>query len=133
VSGILLDTNALLLFALEGDRIQPGQREAFASNDRYISEVCALEIAIKYSLGKLELPPPFQTDFSRAFREMAAELSADIVAIDLKHIDRLSRLPLVHRDPFDRLIICQSLENDLTVMTQDRTFAAYPGLSLIQI
>jgi len=133
VTGILLDTNALLLLALQPEAIAPATRELFAAQDRYISQVCAIEIAIKLSIGKLTLPPPFQTDFTRAFLEMAARLSADILAIDLKHIDRLSRLPLVHRDPFDRLIIAQSLENDLTIMTRDRAFADYPGLSLVQI
>jgi PIN domain nuclease of toxin-antitoxin system len=64
---------------------------------------------------------------------MASEFSADILPIRLNHIDRLSRLPLLHRDPFDRLIIAQSLEDDLTVMTRDRAFAEYPGLRMVQI
>jgi PIN domain nuclease of toxin-antitoxin system len=133
VTGLLLDTNALLLFALQPERVATAHRELFAANDRYISQICAIEIAVKLSIGKLSMPPPFQTDFSRAFVEMAFRLSADIVPVSLKHIDRLSRLPLVHRDPFDRLIIAQSLEDDLTVMTRDRAFADYPGLSLVQI
>jgi PIN domain nuclease of toxin-antitoxin system len=133
VTGYLLDTNALLLFAFEPEGASQADRAAFASGDRYVSQVCAIEIAIKFSLRKLSLPPPFQTDFARAFNEMVDELSADILPIDLKHIDRLSRLPLFHRDPFDRLIIAQSLEDDLTVMTRDRAFADYPGLSLVQI
>jgi len=133
VSGILLDTNALLLLALQPEKVSPIAQELFATQNRYVSQVCAIEIAIKLSIGKLVLPPPFQTDFTRAFHEIATRLSADILPIDLKHIDRLSRLPLVHRDPFDRLIIAQSLENDLTIMTRDRAFAEYPGLSLVQI
>jgi PIN domain nuclease of toxin-antitoxin system len=133
VTGFLLDTNALLLFAFEPEKVSKAHLEAFGGLDRYVSQVCAIEIAIKFSIGKLALPAPFQLDFPRAFTEMAAELSADILPISLNHIDRLSRLPLFHRDPFDRLIIAQSLEDDLTVMTRDRAFAAYPGLSLVQI
>jgi len=133
VTGLLLDTNALLLFAFESGRTSQPHRDAFAGADRYISQVCAIEIAIKFGLGKLNLPVPFQTDFTRAFTQMVAELSADVLPIELRHIDRLSRLPLLHRDPFDRLIIAQSLEDNLTVMTRDRAFAAYPGLSLVQI
>jgi PIN domain nuclease of toxin-antitoxin system len=133
VTGFLLDTNALLLFAFEPERVSKTHREAFARQDRFVSQVCAIEIAIKFSLGKLPLPPPFQVDFSRAFTEMASEFSADILPIRLNHIDRLSRLPLLHRDPFDRLIIAQSLEDDLTVMTRDRAFAEYPGLRIVQI
>jgi PIN domain nuclease of toxin-antitoxin system len=133
VTGFLLDTNALLLLALESDTVSRTHRDSLGAGDRYVSQVCAIEIAIKLSLGKLVLPAPFQTDFPRAFTEMASQLSADVLRIELKHIDRLSRLPLFHRDPFDRLIIAQALEDDLTVMTRDRTFAAYPGLSLVQI
>ena len=133
MTGFLLDTNALLIFAFEPGRTSQAHRDAFDEGDRYVSQVCAMEIAVKFSVGKLRLPPPFQTDFTRAFKDMVSRLSADILAVDLKHIDRLSRLPLFHRDPFDRLIIAQSIENDLTVMTRDRAFAAYPELSLVQI
>jgi PIN domain nuclease of toxin-antitoxin system len=133
VTGILLDTNALLLFAFEPQRVSETHRDAFAARDRYISQICAIELAIKLSLGKLSLPAPFTVDFARAFREMALELSADILPIELKHIDRLSRLPFLHRDPFDRLVIAQSLEDDLTVMTRNRAFTAYPGLSLMSL
>jgi PIN domain nuclease of toxin-antitoxin system len=133
VTGFLLDTNALLLFALESAQTSKSHRDSFSRGDRYISQVCGIEIAIKFGLGKLILPAPFQTDFSRAFMNMAAELSAEILPIELRHIDRLSRLPLFHRDPFDRLIIAQSLEDNLTVMTRDRAFASYPGLSVVQI
>lgn len=132
-SGILLDTNALLLLALQSTAVPEVHRETFASSERYISQVSAIEIAIKFSIGKFSLPPPFGTDFPRAFLDMAAQFRADVLPIDLKHIDRLSRLPLFHRDPFDRLLIAQALEHDLTVMTRDRAFAAYPGLNLVQI
>jgi len=133
VSGVLLDTNVLLLMVFESETIGPVHRDAFAAADRYVSQVCAIEMAIKFSLGKLALPPAFRTDFSRAFAGMVADLSADVLPIELKHIDRLSRLPLFHRDPFDRLIIAQSLEDDLTVMTRDRAFAAYHGLQLVTL
>jgi PIN domain nuclease of toxin-antitoxin system len=133
VSGVLLDTDVLLLFVFEPARVAQTHRNAFETADRYVSQICAIEMAIKFSLGKLPLPPPFQTDFSRAFAGIVADLSADMLPIELKHIDRLSRLPLFHRDPFDRLIIAQSLEDDLTVMTRDRAFSAYPGLQLVTI
>ena len=133
MTGFLLDTNALLIFAFDPSRTSQAHRDTFDDGDRYVSQVCAIEIAIKFSVGKLTLPPPFQTDFTRAFKDMASQLSADILPIDLRHVDRLSRLPFFHRDPFDRLIIAQSLEDDLTVMTRDQAFAAYPELSVIQI
>ncbi len=127
--GVLLDTNALLMLALQPGQASVAAQAAFTRQDRFISQVCAIEMAIKHGLGKLALPAPFQTDFARAFEEMATRLGAAILPISLKHIDRLGRLPLFHRDPFDRLIIAQALEDDLTVMTRDRAFTAYPGLN----
>ena len=133
MSGVLLDTNAVLLFELSPDSVRERDRAAFAAADRFISQVCAIEIAVKHSLGRLALPAPFETDFARAFEDLAKDLDADILPISLKHIDRLGRLPLFHRDPFDRLIIAQALEDDLTVMSRDRVFTAYPGLGLFLI
>jgi PIN domain nuclease of toxin-antitoxin system len=133
LSGQLLDTNVALRLMLQSKTVGDVERMNLAREGRYISQVCAIEMAIKHSLGKLELPPAFRTDFARAFRTMADDLEADMLQIELRHIDRLSRLPFIHRDPFDRLLICQSLEEDLTLVTRDRVFAAYPGLSLIQI
>ncbi len=98
-----------------------------------MSQVCAIEIAIKQGLGKLALPPPFQTHFGYAFAEAVRELSAELLPIDLAHIDTLSNLPLHHRDPFDRLLISQALTEGLTVVTNDRAFAAYDGLNILEV
>ncbi|MGH6956509.1 MAG: type II toxin-antitoxin system VapC family toxin [Caulobacteraceae bacterium] len=129
----MLDTNALLLMALEDVAVAAGGLETFASGRRYISHVCAIEIAIKHSAGKLPLPPPFQTDFRHAFGEMVQELGAHALPIELSHVAALAHLPLHHRDPFDRLIIAQALCEDLTVVTRDRAFALYPGLNVHKI
>ena len=79
MTGFLLDTNALLIFAFEPGRTSQAHRDAFDEGDRYVSQVCAMEIAVKFSVGKLPLPPPFQTDFTRAFKDMVSRLSADIL------------------------------------------------------
>ncbi len=133
MSGYLLDTNALLLLGLAPEAAPPATLARLTEEPRFVSQVCAIEIAIKHSIGKLSLPLPFQTNFAHAFREMARELSADILDIDLGHIAALNHLPLHHRDPFDRLIIAQAVNDDLTIVTRDRTFAAYPGLDLLWI
>ena len=106
---------------------------AFAGRSRFVTEVSGIEIAIKQSIGKLRLPPPFQTSFAYAFTEAADALSADVLPIKLSHIEVLSYLPLHHRDPFDRLIIAQALAERLTVVTSDRAFALYPGLDVYEI
>ena len=90
-------------------------------------------MAIKSSIGRLVLPEPFKLDFALAFRAMVSELSAEVLDIDIVDIDRLSRLPLVHSDPFDRLIIAQALAGEMTVITSDRVFASYVGLTVLEI
>ncbi len=133
MTGYLLDTNAVLILALRSRDASQSTLAALESGRRFVSQVCAIEIAIKQGLGKLALPPPFQTHFANAFARLASELSADILPIALTHIDTLSHLPLHHRDPFDRLIIAQALTEGLTVVTNDRAFAAYDGLNILEV
>jgi PIN domain nuclease of toxin-antitoxin system len=90
-------------------------------------------MAIKLGLGKLQLPPPFQTSLAHAFADAVDRFAAQILPIELRHIEMLSHLPLHHRDPFDRLIIAQALAENLTVVTRDRSFALYPGLDVYEI
>lgn len=129
--GYLLDTNVVLRLAFQRETLGVRLLEMLATEPLYISQVCALEMAIKTSIGKLPLPPPFSTNFAIGFSEMARELKAGVLAIDLGHIDTLSHLPLHHRDPFDRLIIAQALTEELTLVSSDRVFASYPGLKVL--
>jgi PIN domain nuclease of toxin-antitoxin system len=129
----LLDTNALLFLVSRSDRLAAGRVSAIGMQPRFISQVCAIEIAIKQSLGKLTLPPPFQTSFAHAFAEATDGLGLDLLPIEMAHIETLSHLPLHHRDPFDRLIIAQALAENLTIVTRDRHFALYPGLDVYEI
>ena len=99
----------------------------------FVSVVSAAEIAIKSALGKLGLPPPFETDFDAAFRGRADRAGIDVLDLDLQPVARLRRLPHYHRDPFDRLIIAQALQLGLTVATSDRVFRAYAGLEILDI
>jgi len=133
VNGVLLDTNALLFLAFRADKLAERRIARLRGGDRYVSQVCAIEIAIKHGLGRLSLPPSFQTNFANGFAEAISELSAELLEIDMGHIELLSRLPLHHRDPFDRLIIAQALVENLTVVTRDRSFALYPGLPVHEI
>ena len=114
-------------------RFTPEIQKIAASADRYVSQVCAIEMATKSSIGRLDLPEPFKMDFAAAFRAMVSELSAEVLDIDIVNIDRLSHLPLVHRDPFDRLIIAQALVGEMTIITSDRVFASYVGLTVLEI
>jgi PIN domain nuclease of toxin-antitoxin system len=132
LNGVLFDTNALLFMVSRSDSVANKVID-LAQRTRLVSQVCAVEIAIKLGLGKLILPPPFRTGFAHAFKEAVASLGADVLPIELPHIEALSHLPLHHRDPFDRLIIAQALAENLTVVTRDRSFALYPGLDVYEI
>jgi PIN domain nuclease of toxin-antitoxin system len=129
----LLDTNALLFLVSRSDRLAASRVAEIGLQPRFVSQVCAIEIAIKQGLGKLPLPTPFQTSFARAFADAAESLGLDILPVAMPHIEVLSRLPLHHRDPFDRLIIAQALVENLTIVTRDLVFATYPGLSVFEI
>jgi PIN domain nuclease of toxin-antitoxin system len=133
LNGFLLDTNAFLFVISRSDRVAADRMAALLDQPRWISQVCAIEIAIKLGLGKLSLPPPFQTSLAHAFTEAADRFVAPILPIELRHIEMLSHLPLHHRDPFDRLIIAQALTENLTIVTRDRSFALYPGLDVYEI
>jgi PIN domain nuclease of toxin-antitoxin system len=133
LSRYLLDTNALLLLMLEASSVSVARREAIAQGDRLVSHISGVEIAIKHSIGKLDLPSPFQVGFAHAFGEVVSSLSAVLLPLELTHIEALSHLPLHHRDPFDRLIIAQALVENLTIVTRDRSFALYPGLDVYEI
>ena len=118
---------------LESEAAAASLRAALATEARYVSQVCAIEIAIKASIGKLDLPPTFQTSFAYAFAEATSALSADVLPIAMTHIEALSHLPLHHRDPFDRLIIGQAVVEDLTIVSRDRKFRLYPGMQVLEI
>jgi PIN domain nuclease of toxin-antitoxin system len=133
VNGFLLDTSAFLILGFEDRLVSQRRRQELEAAPRFVSQICAVEIAIKQSIGKLELPAPFQTTFAGAFERMVAEFDADVLRLETKHVEVLSRLPLRHRDPFDRLVIAQALAEGLTVVTRDRAFGLYDELSLLEI
>ena len=129
----LLDTNILLFLALDRSRIAPKVLEILTEPQArlHVSQVSAIEIAIKSSVGKLPLPAAFQIDFPAAFQGMSERMGATMLGVELPEIARLRTLPLLHRDPFDRLLVAQALEYGLELVTTDRQLEAYPGLKVL--
>lgn len=120
---ILLDTQCWLWMASAPDRLSARARSLVEANDNdlYMSAASAWEIAIKHSLGKLDLPePPAQYVPSRLEAMRVAPL-----AIEHGHALQVAALPRHHRDPFDRLLIAQAQLEDLPILTSDPTFASY--------
>ena len=128
----LLDTHVLLWIGLESHRLGEAARATFSTAPLFASVVSIAEIAIKAGLGKLALPPPFETDFDAAIRRLLAAAEIDLLPLDLPTVTRLRHLPLFHRDPFDRMIIAQALELGMAVATSDRAFHAYAGLDILE-
>jgi len=119
---LLLDTHVLLWAFMEPQRIpQKAARQMIApENEVLASAVSAWEIAIKQSVGMLELPGP-----AHEWLPMACE-AAQIDWIDITPMDalRVSQLPWHHRDPFDRLLVAQT-QRGLTLVTHDKTLRRY--------
>jgi PIN domain nuclease of toxin-antitoxin system len=120
---LLLDTHAFLWWVSASDRISRRARTAIGSarNECFVSIATAWEIAIKLSLGKLRIGG----SLDRFLPEQLAANGFQPLAIDLKHAARVATLPFHHRDPFDRLLAAQALEEDLRIVTADPVFARY--------
>jgi PIN domain nuclease of toxin-antitoxin system len=122
VSRLLLDTHTLLWWATDDDRLPSSAREVIVSAEVvYASDVTLWELCVKSSVGKLRLRPDASTWFEQQLR--LARFAR--LAITPSHIAAVENLPLHHRDPFDRLLICQAFDENLTVVTTDGKFAAY--------
>jgi PIN domain nuclease of toxin-antitoxin system len=126
---LLLDTHVLLWSALEPDRISAIGREAIedGENSVYVSAVSAWEIAIKQSIGKLELARPAE----RWLPDVLRRSGFAPLPVDLTAALRVRALPWHHRDPFDRLLAAQAIEEGLTLVTNDDVFARY-GLAMMR-
>lgn len=133
MSVYLLDTDVVLTSLFDSSRLAPNARKVLSdpAHDRRVSVVSAFEIAVKHTLGKLPLPASFDVDFDAAFEDLLVQLAASPLDVQLSHALRVRRLPLHHRDPFDRLLIAQALEDDMTMVSGDRHFPAYAGLKLM--
>ena len=90
--------------------------------DLYLSAASSWEIAIKTQLGKYDLPDVP----SRYVPKRLAEQGIHPLSVLQSHALRVHDLPLHHRDPFDRLLIAQAVEEKMTILTADRIFAKYP-------
>jgi PIN domain nuclease of toxin-antitoxin system len=120
---LLLDTHAFLWWVDGGTRLTPKARAAIAraGNECFVSVATAWEIAIKQSIGKLKL----QTPLERFMPQQLAINGFGLLGIDLRHATRVATLPFHHRDPFDRLLAAQAIEETLTVVSADAVFGRY--------
>jgi len=125
---LLLDTHVVLWAASDPEQLDVHVREMLedGSQEVAVSIVSAWEIAIKQSLGKLELPKPAEQWLPEVLRRTGFELAEVGLAAAL----RVRALPWHHRDPFDRLLVAQAIEDGYTLVTRDDALGAY-GVPLL--
>lgn len=125
---LLLDTCAFLWIAKNDEHLSTAAREAFCSpeNTVFLSSVSAWEISVKWSMKKLSLPyPPLHFIPRERKRHFINKLP-----FSEKDTFHLASLPLIHKDPFDRMLVCQAIEHGLTVLTCDQYIRRYPVQTL---
>ena len=125
---LLLDTHIFLWFVSGDEHLPPAVVRTIREprNQVYLSVVSIWEATIKYQLNKLPLPQPAAT-FLPVQRQTHRMIS---LSIDEGTIEFLPRLPSIHRDPFDRILICQAQQHGLTIVTADTAITAYPVATL---
>ena len=127
---LLLDTHILLWFVNDDPRLSEQFKDLIENdhNFSYLSFASLWEMSIKYNLGKLRLSPSYEEFVDRE----VSESSIILLDIELEHLKINASLPFHHRDPFDRIIIAQSMAENIPIMTIDSAFNQYP-ITLISV
>ncbi|MGA2579580.1 MAG: type II toxin-antitoxin system VapC family toxin [Bryobacteraceae bacterium] len=116
-----MDTHAFLWAITDDRRLTRQARRILETADLFLSVASFWEIVTKVQIGKLPLPD----SPSRYLPRHVAALGAKVLAIEAAHVMRLETLPFHHRDPFDRLLVAQSLEEKLPLLSCDALLAPY--------
>lgn len=122
---LLLDTCTFLWIAGKPTALSDRARQLFGSTDNevFLSPVSAWEIVTKYGLGRLPLPEPPD----RFIPRLRDYHGIEPLPIDEESVLQTARLPMLHRDPFDRLLVCQAIVHGMALLTPDELIAQYPA------
>lgn len=125
---ILLDTHVFLWFISGDTQLSTKVQDAVRDPDNvvYLSVILVWEAIVKYQLGKLPLPEHPEIYLPKQLN-LHKTGSLDL---DEGSVAQLAKLPPLDRDPFDRMLICQALQNSLTIATVDAAVCAYPVSTL---
>jgi PIN domain nuclease of toxin-antitoxin system len=115
----MLDTHIALWF-LNGERLSERIRDMIITGENYISIVSLWEVAIKMNIGKYD----FTGGFS-AFSGLVRKNGFIVLPIKDEYMEKLFELPLIHRDPFDRLIVATSVVEGIPIITADESIQKY--------
>ena len=121
---LLLDTCSFIWLTTDAPELSKRARELFTdpNNDVFLSTVSVWEIAVKNNLGRLPLPasPEVFVPFQRE------QHGIESLALDEESCLQLLRLPRIHQDPFDRMLVCQAVVHGLSILTPDPLVKQYP-------
>jgi PIN domain nuclease of toxin-antitoxin system len=118
----LLDTNTFLWGLSAPEKLSLTARNAIAAAERFLSVASIWEVLIKVRIGKLPLQLP-------AGKYLTGQMSTNgvsVLSVKLEHVLQIEKLQLHHRDPFDRILIAQSVEEGWPIITADPMFKMYP-------
>lgn len=120
---LLLDTHTFVWWRDNPDKLSAEAFEAISSpdNEIFISTVVVWEIQIKLAINKIKLKWSLESTIE-------VEQNANgfrILPVKLEHALHIGKLPLIHKDPFDRMLIAQAMVEDMTLISADKVFADY--------
>lgn len=126
---LLLDTHVFIWWADDPEKLSPAALAALEDegNELALSVASVWEMQLKIQLGKLKLSLPLK----ELVKNQQDTNNLTVSPVALPHVLALDALPFHHKDPFDRLLIAQSIEEDLTLVTADSQFSAY-SIKLLQ-
>ena len=118
----LIDTHIFLWFINNDPKLSPTAKTLIESDAELLLSVASLwEIAIKISIGKMTLPKPFKIFIP----EQLQQNDITVLPIETNHLTYITALPFHHRDPFDRLLIAQSIVERIPIVSVDAAFDPY--------
>jgi PIN domain nuclease of toxin-antitoxin system len=114
----LLDSHILIWLDSGNSRLTPAILEKLRyADERYLSAATAWELSLKQAAGKLKL--------GKSIGSMLADFRLTELSVAIRHGDHAAALPLIHRDPFDRMLVAQALVEDLILVTADMRLVQY--------
>ena len=126
---LLLDTHALIWLASDLSKLSENAKSAirFYAPELYVSTVTALEISLLTERGRLDWGADAHSHYRRALKHHGV---SELV-IDSEIAWESARLPLIHRDPFDRIIIATAQKHKMTILTKDQVIPTYPKVKAV--